>query len=82
MSENVFREVMAHLPQNGPRDQHGLSYFVRRGDLLLVFVNTLWADAGGEGTVESEWLEATLARHTDVGHKLVFGHHPVWTVHG
>lgn len=55
---------------------------MRRGDLLLVFVNTLWAGAGGEGTVETEWLEATLARHKDAGHKLVFGHHPVWTVNG
>ena len=46
-SEKVFREVMPHLPGNGPG---GLSYFVRRGDLLLVFVNTLDAGAGGEGT--------------------------------
>lgn len=82
MSESVFRETMAHQPQNGPPDQRGLSYFVRRGDLLMIFVNTLWSGTGGEGTVETEWLEATLAQNADAGHKLVFGHHPVWTVNG
>ena len=82
MSEGVFREVMAHLPQNGPADQGHLSYFVRRGDLLLIFVNTLWSGTGGEGTVETEWLERILTRHSDARDKLVFGHHPVWTVNG
>ncbi|MCY4071769.1 MAG: metallophosphoesterase [Chloroflexi bacterium] len=82
MSETVFRETMAHQPQNGPPDQRGLSYFVRRGDLLMIFVNTLWSVTGGEGTVETEWLEATLEQNADAGHKLVFGHHPVWTVNG
>lgn len=79
MSENVFREVMAHLPQNGP---DGLSYFLRRGDLLLVFVNTLDSGAGGEGTLETDWLENVLHGQDDARHKLVFGHHPVWAVNG
>ena len=82
MSESVFRETMAHHPQNGPPDQRSLSYFVRRGDLLMIFVNTLWSGTGGEGTVETEWLDATLAQNADAGHKLVFGHHPAWTVNG
>lgn len=82
MSESLFREAMAHQPQNGPPDQRGLSYFVRRGDLLMIFVNTLWSGRGGEGTVETEWLEATLEQNAEAGHKLVFGHHPVWTVNG
>ncbi len=81
-SEDVFREVMAHLPQNGPADQRSLSYFVRRGDLLMIFVNTLWSGTGGEGTLETEWLESTLTQHSDVKDKLVFGHHPVWAVNG
>ncbi|MDE2951119.1 MAG: metallophosphoesterase [Chloroflexota bacterium] len=81
-SETIFRETMAHHPENGPPDQRGLSYFLRRGDLLMIFVNTLWSGTGGEGTVETEWLEATLTQHADAGHKLVFGHHPVWTVNG
>ena len=40
-SETVFRDVLGHLPRNGPPGQEGLSYWIRRGDLLLVFVNTL-----------------------------------------
>ncbi len=82
MSEAVFRETMAHLPQNGPPDQRSLSYFVRRGDLLMIFVNTLWTGTGGEGTLETAWLQETLERNADAKHKLVFGHHPVWTVNG
>jgi hypothetical protein len=82
MSEAIYRDVMAHLPQNGPHDQKGLSYFVRRDDLLMVFVHTLWSGLGGEGNVETDWLDQTLTAHGDAAHKLVFGHHPVWTVNG
>ncbi|MDF1791333.1 MAG: hypothetical protein P1U88_05445 [Thalassobaculaceae bacterium] len=82
MSERVFSDVMAHLPRNGPPDQQGLSYFVRRGDLLMVFVHTLWSGLGGEGHVETDWLDATLAKHADARFKLVVGHHPVFPVNG
>ena len=82
MSERVFAEVMGHLPRNGPVDQQGLSYWVRRGDLLLVFVNTLCSRLGGEGHVETEWLAETLAAHADARVKLVVGHHPVFPVNG
>ncbi|SMH56480.1 metallophosphoesterase family protein [Mesorhizobium australicum] len=81
MSEAVFRDVLG-LPDNGPVDQLGLSYFVRRGDLLMVFVNTLWSGSGGEGYVETQWLERTLQENADVRHKLVVGHHPVFPVNG
>ena len=81
-SEAVFAEVMAHLPRNGPERQEGLSYWVRRGPLLLVFVHTLWSGLGGEGHVETAWLDATLAAHADARWKLVIGHHPAWTVNG
>ena len=81
MSEQVFREVL-QLPDNGPPSQEGLSYWVRRGDLLLVFVHTLWTGLGGEGHVETEWLEATLKQHGDISHKIVLGHHPVFPVNG
>ena len=53
VSEEVFKDVLAHLPRNGPRGQKGLSYFVRRDDLLLVFVNTLWSRLGGEAFPDS-----------------------------
>lgn len=82
MSERVFAEVMAHLPRNGPPGQEGLSYWVRRGDLLMVFVHTLWSGLGGEGHVETDWLDATLAAHADAATKLVIGHHPVFSVNG
>jgi len=81
MSEAMFRAVL-DLPDNGPPGQSGLSYFVRRGDLLMVFVNTLWSGLGGEGHVEIEWLEATLRQHRDARHKVVLGHHPVFPVNG
>ncbi|EIM31143.1 metallophosphoesterase family protein [Microvirga lotononidis] len=81
MSENVFREVL-DLPRNGPPGQEGLSYWVRRGDLLLVFVHTLWTGLGGEGHVETEWLEGVLRQHAEARHKLVLGHHPVYPVNG
>ncbi|MEF0939720.1 metallophosphoesterase family protein [Rhizobium sp. BR 362] len=81
MSEQVFREVL-QLPENGPPGQQGLSYWVRRGDLLLVFVHTLWTGLGGEGHVETEWLEATLKAHSDARHKIVLGHHPVFPING
>lgn len=82
MSEAVFREVHDHLPRNGPPGHEGLSYWVRRGDLLLVFVHTLWTGLGGEGHVETDWLRAVLHQHADARHKLVAGHHPVHPVNG
>ncbi len=81
MSEAVFRDTLG-LPANGPAGQEGLAYWVRRGDLLMVFVHTLWTGLGGEGHVETEWLEATLKAHADARYKLVLGHHPVFPVNG
>ena len=80
-AEAVFREMLPDLPRNGPPGQEGLSYFVRRDDLLLVCVNTLWSGLG-EGRVETAWLDATLAAHADARYKLVMGHHPVFPVNG
>jgi hypothetical protein len=81
MSEDIFREVL-QLPDNGPADQKGLSYWVRRDDLLMVFTHTLWTGLGGEGHVETEWLQATLKSHADAKYKIVLGHHPVFPVNG
>ncbi|MGZ5905625.1 MAG: metallophosphoesterase family protein, partial [Reyranella sp.] len=82
MSEGMFCEMLRHLPRNGPRGQEGLSYWVRRGDLLLVFVHTGWTGLGGEGHVETAWLRAVLHSHADARHKLVVGHHPVHPING
>jgi len=82
MSERVFAEMLPHLPRNGPPGQEGLAYFVRRGDLLLVFVHTCWSGLGGEGQVDTDWLDETLGRHGDARFKFVVGHHPVFPVNG
>ncbi|MBK5656589.1 MULTISPECIES: metallophosphoesterase [unclassified Bradyrhizobium] len=81
MSEAVFREVLK-LPRNGPPGQEGLSYWVRRDDLVMVFVHTLWSGLGGEGHVETDWLAAVLEQHADARYKLVLGHHPVYPING
>jgi hypothetical protein len=81
-SEAVFREKLSHLPRNGPPDQQGLAYFIRRGNLLMVFVNTMFSELGGEGRVETKWLDQTFADNSDARYKLVFGHHPVHPVNG
>lgn len=82
MSEAVFADVMAHLPQNGPAEQLGRSYVLRQGDLVLVFVNTLWSGYGGEGHVETAWLRDALREHGDATWKFVVGHHPAFPVNG
>ena len=81
-SEQVWREVFPYIPSNGPIGQEGLSYWVRRGDLLLVFVNTNYSKLGGAGHVECAWLENTLCLHSDARYKIVAGHHPVFAVNG
>jgi len=81
-SAAIFAEVLAQLPRNGAPGQAGLSYWVRRDDLLLLFVHTLPLALGGEGYVETTWLAATLAQHADARYKFVFGHHPVFPVNG
>jgi hypothetical protein len=82
MSESVFREVLSQVPQNGPRGQGGLSYAVRRGDLLLACLNTVWSGLGGEGHVETDWISDVLHEHRDAAFKLVVGHHPIHAVNG
>lgn len=81
-SAAIFTEVLAQLPRNGASGQEGLSYWVRRDDLLLIFIHTLPFELGGEGYVETAWLAATLAQHADARYKFVFGHHPLFPVNG
>jgi hypothetical protein len=82
VAEAVFRETFPDIPRNGPPGQEGLSYWVRRGDLLLVFVNTNFSGLGGSGHVEADWLDAVLTEQRDAAHKLVIGHHPMFAVNG
>jgi len=81
MSENVFRNVFNH-PGNGPKGQEGLSYYIKKENLLMIFVNTMWSGLGEEGRVETAWLDKTLETYRDFKNKIVFGHHPVFPVNG
>ncbi|MBW2368049.1 MAG: metallophosphoesterase [Deltaproteobacteria bacterium] len=81
-SERVWREVFPGIPHNGPPDQKGLSYWVRRGDLLLVVVNTNFSGLGGNGHVECSWLDSTLTAQADARYKIVAGHVPAFPVNG
>ena len=82
VSERVWRKVFPNIPKNGPSGQEGLSYWVRRDDLLLIVVNTSFSGRDGYGHVESTWLEATLTANADARYRIVAGHHPVFPVNG
>jgi Calcineurin-like phosphoesterase len=82
MAEKVFRDVFPNLPKNGPVEQTGLSYWLRDGDLLRVMVNTSFSELGGDGHVETEWLDEVLSQNADARYKLVMGHHPAYPVNG
>ena len=81
-SEAIFREALPHLPRNGPADQQGLSYYIRRSDSLLIFINTSPVALGGDGWIETDWLATVLREHADATYKLVFGHQPVYPANG
>ena len=81
-SERIFRETFPGIPTNGPADQKGLSYWVRRGDALFVFVNTHFSLLGGKGHVEISWLDETLRTNADARYKIVAGHQPIFPVNG
>jgi len=88
-SEEVFRRVHRHVPQNGPSDQKGLAYYVRRGDLL--YVSTHQPDRRWPGAppsyrpnmvFDAAWLDRVLTEHKDAQFKFVAGHYPVFPVNG
>lgn len=80
-SAELFRDNL-RMPANGPAGDEGLSYWVRRGDLLLVVVNTLSQALGGEGRADVEWLRSVLHQHEEAACKIVAGHHPAFPVNG
>src|SRR5580658_6587709 len=81
-SEAVWREAHPEVPDNGPPGQAGLSYFVRRGDLLMAFVDTSFSGLGGNGHVEHTWLNEILLANADAHYKIVVGHYPAHAVNG
>jgi len=81
-TEQIWRETFPSIPRNGPPGQEGLSYYIRRGDLLLVCVNTSFSGLAGDGHVENRWLDQVLSDHRDAAYKFVAGHHPIHAVNG
>jgi hypothetical protein len=87
VSENVWRDVFADIPPNGPSGQQGLTYFERHDDLLVISIN-VYATAMGAastvygGRVDYHWVDRVLSEHADARYKLVMGHTPVFPVNG
>jgi hypothetical protein len=81
-SEAVWKEARPEVPSNGPPGQEGLSYFVRRGNLLIVCMDTSFSGLGGNGHVEHTWLDRVLAGNGDAQYKVVVGHYPAYAVNG
>lgn len=87
VSEEVWREVFPEIPANGPPGQEGLSYFVRKGELLIVALNVYATTLGAPSTVyggraDHGWMDRVLTEHADAAHKVVMGHTPVYPVNG
>jgi hypothetical protein len=81
-SEAVWREIFPDLPPNGPPAQRRLSYWVRRGPVLIVCVNTNFSGIGGHGHVEHEWLDKVLTENADAPFKFATGHVPAFPLNG
>jgi DNA repair exonuclease SbcCD nuclease subunit len=79
--EEAFRTNLS-MPANGPDGKKGLVYFVRKGGLLLVTVETF--EAIGDSmhvTVtggQLEWFKDVLNDNQDAAFKIVQGHVPIW----
>ena len=78
----AWKERFGYLPQNGARGQTGLSYGLRRGDLLLIVTHQSDPLLGGHGHIEVDWLEKKLQENSDAKYKLVVGHFPAIAVNG
>ena len=84
-SEARFREFNQELPLNGPGDERGLAYWVRRGNLLYVSLHHPASSTryrAGYDFGDMTWLEDVLARNSDAEYRLVVGHYPVFRVNG
>ena len=81
-SEAVWKQANPDVPGNGPPGQEGLSYYIRRGNLLVVFTDTSFSGLGGNGHIEHEWLDQMLTSNEDALYKIVVGHYPAHAVNG
>jgi len=87
VSEAVWREVFPEIPQNGPNGQHGLTWFERRDDLLMIGISVYAMNMGSPytvmgGRVNYDWVDRVLTEHADAKFKFVLGHTPVHPVNG
>lgn len=69
------------MPKNGPKNHLGRAYYVRKGNLLVITLDT-FEDAGKrfEYTVGDEqlaWMEKVLVEHKDAEFVIVQGHLPI-----
>jgi hypothetical protein len=76
--EQVFREVHAALPKNGPSCQVGLAYFVRHGSFLYISTH----QPNLRQLIVHDWLDKVLTDNAEAKYKFVAGHYPVHPVNG
>lgn len=72
----MWREVFPEIPGNGPDGQQGLTWFERRGDLLIVGISVYAMNMGSPytvmgGRVDYDWVDRVLSEHADAKFKLV-----------
>ena len=76
-----FTKIMG-MPTNGPENHLGRAYFVRRGNLLVITLDT-FEDTGGPrfaytvGEEQLAWMEKTLEAQKDAEFVIVQGHLPI-----
>ncbi len=73
------------MPLNGPGDQKGLAYWLRRGNLLYVSIHHPAPNPNyrpGFDFADMAWVDEVLAQNADAAYKLVAGHYPVFRVNG
>ncbi|MEJ0037802.1 MAG: hypothetical protein WDO68_17290 [Gammaproteobacteria bacterium] len=84
-AEANFRKYHPDLPMNGPGDQQGLAYWLRRGNLLYISVHHPVPNENyrpGFDFGDLAWVDDVLARNADAAYKLVAGHYPVFRING
>jgi len=79
--EEVYRKYLK-MPENGPENKKGLSYYIRNGYLLIITISTfevindtMHIDVCGE---QLKWLDNILKENKDAKFKIIQGHVPIW----
>lgn len=75
-----FTKLMG-MPNNGPEGHIGRSFFVRKGNLLVITLDT-FEDAGPKfaytvGPEQLRWIDKVLTDHKDAEFVIVQGHLPI-----